>query len=449
MRHKLSNVDLVLSPFSRDKILHHIYEKPTLECGGYLIGKIENHSEDKLIGNIDDVFYIEGSGTSSNFTFTSASGLQAYAYCKKNYSTDEFSKKLIIGNYHSHGDYQAFFSSIDEKMMKATTSREFYLVFSPSQHSFTAIYKDSDSQIYEVACEYDAPGFKYIFPQMDFYNDWPLVKTGVDYSLLSVQKATGEVQTDNSSLHNELKTSSSNNKKISGRKNMEDYGSFQVAQNTETTKANNEIFKQRNIQKANEYFLKAKEEYDNKNYHISITYLNKALEQNQKDLSFYLLRGKAYIKNYEYERAKKDLNKIISAQINSPKELPDAYYYLADIEYTKKNYPVSISHLNNAIKINMQAPEYYFLRGVVYYYCKQFEMAKYDFNFLLNNKGENQDMILKIYFYLGLIFKDEKKYDNAKEYFEKSLCSTETIIKNAAGKFIGIIDNEIRKREWR
>lgn len=72
-------------------------------------------------------------------------------------------------------------------MMKKS-SRGFYLVFSPSQYSFTAIYKDSDDQIYDVFCNYDAPGFNYIQPKTHFKNRWQLIKTGVDFKSLSIVK---------------------------------------------------------------------------------------------------------------------------------------------------------------------------------------------------------------------------------------------------------------------
>jgi proteasome lid subunit RPN8/RPN11 len=169
-----------LSSAAQNKILRHINAEPSLECGGYLIGTIENRSGDIVVGRIDDIYVIEGSGTSANFTFTSASGLQAYAYCKKMYSSDGISKKGIIGNYHSHGNYHTYFSSTDEKMIESSTSREFYLVFSPSQQSFTAIYKDSDAQIYQVACKHDVPDYRYIFPQMGYITKWKINRIKAD-----------------------------------------------------------------------------------------------------------------------------------------------------------------------------------------------------------------------------------------------------------------------------
>ncbi|MCL2061130.1 MAG: Mov34/MPN/PAD-1 family protein [Firmicutes bacterium] len=184
----LSRVVLIINPTALAKIWHHVYVEPGLECGGYLIGTMEKHDDVVVVGQIDDIFFIEGSGTQANFTFTSESGLQAYSYCTKNYSTDGVYKKNIIGNYHSHGKYATFFSEMDVKMMKASTSREFYLVFSPEHHSFSAIYKDSDSKIYEVDCRFEAPGFSYIAPKLNFEREWPLVRTGVDYTAASIVK---------------------------------------------------------------------------------------------------------------------------------------------------------------------------------------------------------------------------------------------------------------------
>jgi len=80
-----------------NKMLHHVYEVPTLECGGYLIGSISTIDENsnELIGHINDVYIAEGCGTQSEFTFTSESGLHAYGYCLKKYSADDKPKKIL------------------------------------------------------------------------------------------------------------------------------------------------------------------------------------------------------------------------------------------------------------------------------------------------------------------------------------------------------------------
>jgi proteasome lid subunit RPN8/RPN11 len=204
MNHVLSNVSLILSSAAQNKILRHINAEPALECGWYLIGTIENRSDDMIVGRIDDIYVIEGSGTSANFTFTSASGLQAYAYCKKMYSSDGISKKGIIGNYHSHGNYHTYFSSTDEKMIESSTSREFYLVFSPSQQSFTAIYKDTDAQIYQVACKHDVPEYRYIFPQMGYITKWKINRIKADNAFINEKEPPEEkkpvVNTENSEI---------------------------------------------------------------------------------------------------------------------------------------------------------------------------------------------------------------------------------------------------------
>jgi len=96
MNHILSNVRLVLGSDAQSKIISHIFKEPTLECGGYLIGTIEDQSENAVVGSIDDIYVIEGSGTPSNFIFTSTSGLQAYAYCKKIYSSDNNKKNIRL-----------------------------------------------------------------------------------------------------------------------------------------------------------------------------------------------------------------------------------------------------------------------------------------------------------------------------------------------------------------
>jgi hypothetical protein len=87
-------------------------------------------------------------------------------------------------------------------MIESSTSREFYLVFSPSQQSFTAIFKDSDAQIYQVACKHDVPEYRYIFPQMGYITKWKINRIKADNALLNEKEPPEEkkpvVNTDNS-----------------------------------------------------------------------------------------------------------------------------------------------------------------------------------------------------------------------------------------------------------
>jgi len=438
------NVQLILSYEAQGKIRDHILKEPTLECGGYLIGTIENQPEDKLVGRIDDIYVIEGSGTSANFTFTSASGLQAYAYCKKRYSSDENNKKKIIGNYHSHGNFHAFFSSTDAKMMKMSTSREFYLVFSPSHHSFTAIFKDSDAKKYKVTCD-DAPGFKYIPPQMESEKERQIATPA------NITPPVAMIPPDEEKpvffINKEKETTSNSIRTPNKQDGVENYGSF--ASDTDTAGTNNEIPKNKLVQMAGVYFLKGKEEFDNRKYPDAILSLTEAIGYNPENLTYYLLRGKAYYKNRDYENAKKDFNIIVSAQISNPKELSEAYFFLADIEFAGGLSPIVISYLTNAIEKDPQNPKYYYTRGFAYGKSKQYIKAIDDFNNVLNYQKKDRNMIIKTIVYLGMVSYHLKKYDDAKKYFEKCLGfpDLDEEAKNTVKAYMKLIDNEIKQKE--
>jgi proteasome lid subunit RPN8/RPN11 len=172
---KITGISLVLTDDVLKKIKSHIFTKPDVECGGYLIGQIQwSDDEQNVIGYVDDIFHDDSVGTEAQFVFTSQYGLKAYSYCMKTYrNTEGVSTKKIIGNYHSHGDFNAFFSDTDREMIFAGTAPEFYLVISPGQMELTALFKNKQQKLFAVSISQD----------MDFNYCGPTIsQASIDYS---------------------------------------------------------------------------------------------------------------------------------------------------------------------------------------------------------------------------------------------------------------------------
>jgi len=161
----LNGISLHLTSDVLGKIKRHIFIEPTLECGGYLIGRLQwSDDEQNVIGYVEDVFHDDSVGSSAHFVFKSQYGLKAYSYCLKKYANKDgaFSKN-IIGNYHSHGNIGAFFSGQDRVMIFLGTAPEFYLVFSPGKKEVTALFKNKQQQLFATGLTNDMD-FRYCEP---------------------------------------------------------------------------------------------------------------------------------------------------------------------------------------------------------------------------------------------------------------------------------------------
>jgi len=158
-------ISLILSNDILERIKNHVFTTLDIECGGYLIGRLQwSDDEQNVIGYVDDIYHDDSVGSAAHFTFTAQYGLKAYSYCLKNYrNEDGISSKNIIGNYHSHGNFNAFFSGQDRTMIFAGTAPEFYLVFSPGKKEITALFKNKQQQLFAVGLTQDTD-FRYCEP---------------------------------------------------------------------------------------------------------------------------------------------------------------------------------------------------------------------------------------------------------------------------------------------
>lgn len=134
------NADVIIDKVAIGKINGMIYRDPMHECGGILLGNV---SQDAVTGkytvHVCDLYEEERIGTSSTFEFTTDYLMNAVKYVKKNCPGMH-----IIGNIHSHAQYQAFWSMVDREMMLQSRENSFYMVVSPRYATWKAIFKDMD-----------------------------------------------------------------------------------------------------------------------------------------------------------------------------------------------------------------------------------------------------------------------------------------------------------------
>jgi len=175
----LNNADLYIYETALIKIQKLVYGNPDKECGGFLLGTLScDPVNGRWLGLVEDAYCINRYGEPSTFTFLPIDTLNAMSYVAKKYrqsletdneikrfcitrSTDKIpfhiNTKRIIGNFHSHGNSDAFFSTIDEHMMRKQSTNEFYIVHSPSHKKIIGKFKDTKFNFYKSTIHFINP----------------------------------------------------------------------------------------------------------------------------------------------------------------------------------------------------------------------------------------------------------------------------------------------------
>ena len=136
------HVNVIIEQSVVDKINTAIYRFQDMETGGQLIGSI---GKDAITGSytvyVADLYHeISQVGTGSGFTFLPSYQSNAYFWCDKTYG----GKLHIIGNFHSHANFPAFWSKTDDTMMRQLKGEALYIVASPSEGSGLFRFKDDE-----------------------------------------------------------------------------------------------------------------------------------------------------------------------------------------------------------------------------------------------------------------------------------------------------------------
>ena len=130
-----------------DAINRMMCRTPKRECGGVLIGNI---AQDEVTGryqiHVRELYSENRTGTASTFEFTPDYFMNALKYVKR--ACPDYH---IIGNVHSHAQFQAFWSEVDYDMMLQARNNSFYMVVSPRYGTWEAVFKDMDFRLHD--CE--------------------------------------------------------------------------------------------------------------------------------------------------------------------------------------------------------------------------------------------------------------------------------------------------------
>lgn len=136
------HVNVIIEQSVINKINTAIYRFPDMETGGQLIGSI---GKDAITGSytvyVADLYHeISQVGTGSGFTFLPSYQSNAYFWCSQKYG----GKLHIIGNFHSHANFPAFWSKTDDTMIRQLKGEALYIVASPSEGSWLFRFKDDE-----------------------------------------------------------------------------------------------------------------------------------------------------------------------------------------------------------------------------------------------------------------------------------------------------------------
>lgn len=172
---------------------------------------------------------------------------------------------------------------------------------------------------------------------------------------------------------------------------------------------------------SNPYLIKIKvllEYNENEKVIEIIDYVNK-LEIHDNEIMLYKARALRNLnKSEEAERTIKSL--LLNLQENTP-ELDfiksKAFYELAISELNKENFNSALELINEAICLDKNDLDNYYLRAYIYKCCYQYELSLNDYFHLLNNNGN----IEFIYFNCACIYKEMGEFKIAKVYLNKLL----------------------------
>lgn len=138
---------IVMSETAWRKISEVVDGNTTLECGALLIGNIlRDGITGATIALVDDAYTDGEYGGRSEYRFSAALQAQCVNYVLREYTET----KRVIGTIHSHGTHDAFFSSVDYRMMESRRTEEVHIVLSPSHMTYVSAFKDRENVFTEA-----------------------------------------------------------------------------------------------------------------------------------------------------------------------------------------------------------------------------------------------------------------------------------------------------------
>ena len=135
----------------------------------------------------------------------------------------------------------------------------------------------------------------------------------------------------------------------------------------------------------NDWYWKAIEEFDNKEYEKAINYFTKAIELKKDFIDAYNNRGNSYKKKGDYDNALLNYTKAIEYSRNFAK----GYYNRGNVYDDIREYDKAIDEYTKAIRLNPNDVDSYTNRGVAYYHNGDYEKAIRDYLSAIEIKSDD------------------------------------------------------------
>ncbi len=118
-----------------NKMVKHIFVNPKYECGGFLIGN-RIDLENTFVFSIREIYNESLVGTHSRFELNIDYTSRATEF-QERWQNENHCDDFLVGTYHSHGTFEAFYSNIDDVYAKKFN---LMLVLSPSARNIVVCY---------------------------------------------------------------------------------------------------------------------------------------------------------------------------------------------------------------------------------------------------------------------------------------------------------------------
>ena len=167
--------------------------------------------------------------------------------------------------------------------------------------------------------------------------------------------------------------------------------------------------------RAHSLIEKGKGFYKEKNYTVAKQYFDLALELEPENPTVLIQQALIACKG---ENDSMNAKKYIDLAIQARPDHPYCHTIRADINNHFKNYEKAVEDCNRALELNTSLKEAYGNRSIAYWYLGYKEQAYMDLDKVIELTGGED---AKAYHNKAIYYKDDNKYQEALEYFNKAI----------------------------
>ncbi|MCR4663619.1 MAG: tetratricopeptide repeat protein [Endomicrobiaceae bacterium] len=161
------------------------------------------------------------------------------------------------------------------------------------------------------------------------------------------------------------------------------------------------------------HFLKAKEN-NNKNFDISVQYLEKSIEAESRNKNSYMLIGRIYEDTNMYEKARKWYRQALFEDMDNSSEF---YGLIANTYFKENKFEDAIKYYNRAIENNKNYISAYYSIAEIYKKQEKYDEAE---EYYKKTIQMSPDYVYP-YYQTGNLYFEKKEYDVAIDWYKKAL----------------------------